>query len=139
MPKNHVVKPNLSQAQIEAEVHEYFKGTRHKIEASTCGHVVYLNVEYVGFKPQRTVRNELEMIAPNCYVEEISRAYSNEQIAQAVNECDDSLYEIYVKLGDGTMQRTCLSFMIDTVLQSRTLSKSMDKIIGVDYDSEEKK
>lgn len=138
MPKTHVLKPNLPEYQILAEVEKYLCGTRHNVSSSTCGHIVYLKIDYVDYKPCKKVRDEIEAIAPNCFVEEINRGYSNEPITSAVFEFDNNREEVYLKMADGSMQRTSLEAIIHSVLQNRTFPKNHSEIAGFDYDVEEK-
>lgn len=138
MPKTCVLKPNLPEYQILAEVEKYLCGTRHHVSSSTCGHVVYLQIDYVDYKPCKQVRDEIEALAPNCFVEEINRGYSNEPITSAVFEFDNNFGEVYLKMADGSMQRTSLEAIIHSVLQNRTFPKNQSEIAGFDYEVEEK-
>lgn len=126
MPKNNVISNhNLTQAEVIAAVEQYFTGVEHTVKSDRChGETIYLSVQYYDFKPRRQVRNDLEDIAPNIFVEEIEREYSDESYAQAFHEMSDEQREVYVRMADGTFQPVHIDHLIVEYLDHRVLGRS---------------
>lgn len=90
------------------------------VSVSSFGRRLYADVQYSDYKPERTVRREIEDAIPNLMVESISRDYSSEHIADALLE-DKTV--IYVESIDGRLDKTTPSAYVYELLMERDFTK----------------
>lgn len=129
MPKTNVIgRHNLTEAEVIAAVDKYFAGVDHTVRTSrSYGEQISLYVQYYDFKPRRQVRNDIEDIAPNIFVEVIEREYSDNSYALAFHEMSEERREVFVRMADGSMQAVHIDHLIVEYLEHRVLSKNLSQ------------
>lgn len=114
----------MSVTEARKALDEYLKDVKHDVSLSSLGMTIYVSLVYYDFKPRRTVRNEIENLAPNIEVDDIRREYSHEAIVSAFYEDGDDSHQVYVKLPNGDLIPTNVHTLLTERMSHKTYSES---------------